>query len=750
MVLGNDPLKWRAWKRDVLGYFDSITRGMKAYLLEVERNPSYIDEAWVEEQAVARGNWAREDKEQLWRALNSLTVDEPKKIIEATPDDGWNGWRLLCQYFNPSLASMEGRAWSELGMLAQNTAKSPEETKRLMNELAVRIKNVEDISGEAVADTHAKSILLTFMDPITRQHTVAFHGKQSDYMKLKQECLQFINNTVGNGREPMQLGSCQNPFGVPEFAPEEWDWEADDNLNALGKSGCYICGAKGHYARECTAKGKGKGKGKNNFKGDFGKGVSWNSDKGKGKGGGKSELKGGKAESKGKGKGVGNYGPLKGCWTCGGPHYAQDCPHGQSGGTRSLEEWWPADIALGQIKRLSALKTVDPKPTNSFHAFMDDEESDLESEMEPADPIKHKQEEHKNDKQKSASFLRQKNVYRRETPELCGGLCCGGGGFQKCEGQESIKIKPKSIDESWAEIIYRQQQRVVIPDDVAKKWDEIRSRHVERDRPWEVLEKTIPGYFVPRVRRRREVQEGYRLWASNIWKGCEYSKCKAICCEKKMEKIGIHESHAEDQMVPISLEAKEDFESFEKNKIVNIIQQSEFMKILPQCTTKSNVESYYEDFRIRNIENLNILETVEPEGINTLEDPEWEEIELAVDSGATETVIGEEALKSVKLLEGSAFKRGVQYEVANGIRIQNLGEKKFIGWTSEGLGREITAQVCEVNKALLSVSKIVAAGNRVVFDPEGSYIEDMNSGEKVWMKSQGGMYMIKMWVQRSF
>ena len=67
-------------------------------------------------------------------------------------------------------------------------------------------------------------------------------------MKLKQECLQFINNTVGNGREPMQLGSCQNPFGVPEFAPEEWDWEADDNLNALGKSGCYICGAKGHFA----------------------------------------------------------------------------------------------------------------------------------------------------------------------------------------------------------------------------------------------------------------------------------------------------------------------------------------------------------------------------------------------------------------------------------------------------------------------------------------------------------------------
>ena len=136
------------------------------------------------------------------------------------------------------------------------------------------------------------------------------------------------------------------------------------------------------------------------------------------------------------------------------------------------------------------------------------------------------------------------------------------------------------------------------------------------------------------------------------------------------------------------------------SKVKIRLENQRQMEILPQGTTKSNVESYYEDFRIRNIENLNILETVEPEGINTLEDPEWEEIELAVDSGATETVIGEEALKSVKLLEGSAFKRGVQYEVANGIRIQNLGEKKFTGWTSEGLAREITAQVCEVNKAL--------------------------------------------------
>ena len=123
---------------------------------------------------------------------------------------------------------------------------------------------------------------------------------------------------------------------------------------------------------------------------------------------------------------------------------------------------------------------------------------------------------------------------------------------------------------------------------------------------------------------------------------------------------------------------------------------------------------------------------------------------MAVDSGATETITGESILKSMDLVEGVAYKRGVKYEVANGIRIPNLGEKKFTGITENGIAREITAQVCEVNKPLLSVSKIVAAGNRLVFDPNDSCIEDIESGEKVLLKNQGGMYIIKMQVKRCF
>jgi len=152
----------------------------------------------------------------------------------------------------------------------------------------------------------------------------------------------------------------------------------------------------------------------------------------------------------------------------------------------------------------------------------------------------------------------------------------------------------------------------------------------------------------------------------------------------------------------------------------------------------------------KNTDELRIIQTIMPEGVNAVSTRgEWEYIELAVDSGATETVVGEDMLTDVETKESWASKNGVQYEVANGERIPNVGEKKFHGITENGMTRNITAQVCDVNKALLSVKKIIAAGNRVTFDEEGSFIEDKSSGEKMWLREDKGMFMLKMWVKGS-
>jgi len=122
-------------------------------------------------------------------------------------------------------------------------------------------------------------------------------------------------------------------------------------------------------------------------------------------------------------------------------------------------------------------------------------------------------------------------------------------------------------------------------------------------------------------------------------------------------------------------------------------------------------------------------------------------VEMAVDSGATETVMPEDMLAPIETREGEASRRGIMYEVANGVQLPNLAEKKFVGISAEGVARGLIAQVAEVNKSLSSVAKVVRGGNRVVFDSEGSFIEDKETGERMWMEEKGGMYMLKMWVK---
>ena len=89
-----------------------------------------------------------------------------------------------------------------------------------------------------------------------------------------------------------------------------------------------------------------------------------------------------------------------------------------------------------------------------------------------------------------------------------------------------------------------------------------------------------------------------------------------------------------------------------------------------------------------------------------------------------------------------------------GEQLPNLGEKKFEAATENNVLRKMTAQVCDVDTGLLSVSKAIEAGNRIVFDFDengnghGSYIYDKETGEYTPMQMRGGMFMLKLWVRK--
>ena len=114
---------------------------------------------------------------------------------------------------------------------------------------------------------------------------------------------------------------------------------------------------------------------------------------------------------------------------------------------------------------------------------------------------------------------------------------------------------------------------------------------------------------------------------------------------------------------------------------------------------------------------LNILLTHNSGSFNSIgETPEWEEIELGVDSGATETVVGPDMLPGIERQDGEQKRKGVEYEIATGELIPNLGEKKMLVVSEEEVSRQLTAQVADVNQALLSVCRMMSTGHRVVFD----------------------------------
>ena len=66
--------------------------------------------------------------------------------------------------------------------------------------------------------------------------------------------------------------------------------------------------------------------------------------------------------------------------------------------------------------------------------------------------------------------------------------------------------------------------------------------------------------------------------------------------------------------------------------------------------------------------------------------------------------------------------------------------------TKEGTKRDMNFTVCGVSKALGSVSQMCRAGHRVVFnppgDPNGSYVEHIETGECMRLEEQAGLYLL--------
>ena len=124
----------------------------------------------------------------------------------------------------------------------------------------------------------------------------------------------------------------------------------------------------------------------------------------------------------------------------------------------------------------------------------------------------------------------------------------------------------------------------------------------------------------------------------------------------------------------------------------------------------------------------------------------WQKVSVAVDSGAAETVIPHTLVMGHPIMETDASRNGVNYASATGQPIPNLGEQRLPLCTVEGSLRSMTFQAAPVSRALGSVKRMISSGHRVVFDEDGSFVQNKQSGEINWLREENGNFMMDMWI----
>ena len=148
--------------------------------------------------------------------------------------------------------------------------------------------------------------------------------------------------------------------------------------------------------------------------------------------------------------------------------------------------------------------------------------------------------------------------------------------------------------------------------------------------------------------------------------------------------------------------------------------------------------------------SLNMLTVKERHPLSVVQPaPEWVEIEITIDSGACDTVMPENMCPHISLLASESSRAGLEYEVANGEGLPNLGEKKCLMMTEDSnMMKRVIFQCADVHKALLSVSRVADLGYECILGKDGGQLRDVVTGDIVPLHRRGNLYVMRAWVKQ--
>ena len=181
------PDGWRNWLADVEDYTEETMPGIRA---DLETAKSCEEE--VTDLDMSAGAW--DHREMVWRFLKQYTGGEAKKVVGSAPNrNGWEAWRKLHLQYEPQLVMRGAVVMSQFTNMVTKRAKSPQETKALLLELDERARRVEEVTGEAIGNSHRMSVVMGLIDAESMRHTAAHSGANMRADVLQKKVIELAS-----------------------------------------------------------------------------------------------------------------------------------------------------------------------------------------------------------------------------------------------------------------------------------------------------------------------------------------------------------------------------------------------------------------------------------------------------------------------------------------------------------------------------------------------------------------------------
>ena len=243
---------YRTWSKKAKIYCNALSRGFKKAMELAEGQATSVD---VDALNLTGWTEAVEADQKLYDFLSTYTSGDAARIVDETPDRGFEAWRKLKKRFHPEGGTFELERTTRL--MTSKQCKSLSELPSAMDVLEKGFRQYEITFGAPIPDPLKIGMLLKILPEAYRKElTLKFTLGERNFQKMADSIMGFSNDErirdLGlYGQKDMDVDNLERARANEDYTEEEWaeyrtGLEAElEDLNYMGQR-----------------KGKGKGKGK--------------------------------------------------------------------------------------------------------------------------------------------------------------------------------------------------------------------------------------------------------------------------------------------------------------------------------------------------------------------------------------------------------------------------------------------------------------------------------------------------------